>query len=141
VPEASVLHDFSDISTVGLLRKQRIYAEGGYVVWRRRGTTYEATPGRVAPYLLGPFLLLLGALMLIPAPLRTWGLWVLATGALVLAALALGLTVQGLAEDSTYPGLRYRILEIPRRWATLYGAFRGLLHYGLRGRAPPTGKA
>ena len=45
VPEAWVDHDFSDITTWGLLRKQRIYAEGGFVVWRRRGTTYEASPG------------------------------------------------------------------------------------------------
>ncbi|MCI4328775.1 MAG: glycosyltransferase [Thermoplasmata archaeon] len=38
VPEAGVTHDFSEITTWGLLRKQRTYAKGGYVVWRRRGT-------------------------------------------------------------------------------------------------------
>ncbi len=138
VPEAWVHHDFSDITTSGLLRKQRVYAEGGYVVWRRRGSTYEATAGRVLPYLLLPLLAVVGALLLLPEPTRTAGLVVLAVGAIGLVALAVGLTVQGLAEDRRYPGLRWRALEIPRRWATLYGAFRGLLHYGWSGRrAPP----
>ncbi|HEV2316264.1 MAG TPA: glycosyltransferase [Thermoplasmata archaeon] len=141
VPEASVDHDFSDITTWGLLRKQRIYAEGGYVVWRRKGTTYEATPWRVAPYLLGPFLLVVGALLLAPPFLRLWGWLVLGAGAVVLGVLALALTVQGWGLEPKYPGMRYRVLEIPRRWATLYGAFRGLLHYGLRGRSRTDGKA
>ncbi len=137
VPEAFVGHDFSDISTRGLLRKQRIYAEGGYVVWRRRGTTYEATPARVLPYLLGPALLLLGALLAIPALTRSLGGVLLAAGAIELLLLAVVLTVQGLREDRTYPGLKFRALEILRRWATLYGAFRGFLHYGWSGRRSP----
>ncbi len=136
-PDAWVHHDFSDITTRGLLRKQRIYAEGGYVVWRRRGSTYEATPGRLLPYVLLPLLVVVGAVLLLPEPSRFVGLVLLAAGALGLAGLAVGLTVQGLTEEARYPGLRFRLLEIPRRWATLYGAFRGLLHYGVSGRRQP----
>jgi cellulose synthase/poly-beta-1,6-N-acetylglucosamine synthase-like glycosyltransferase len=134
VPEASVDHDFGDITTFGLLRKQRTYAEGGFVVWRRRGTTYEASAGRLAPYLAGPLLLLAGALLLLPAATRTAGEWVAALGAGELGGLALLLTVQGVWEDRRYPGLRFRAFEILRRWATLYGAFRGLLAFGWSGR-------
>ena len=134
VPGASVDHDFGDLTTAGLLHKQRVYAEGGYVVWRRHGTTYEASLLRLLPYLLGPFLLLLGALLL-PFPLlRFAGAILAAAGAVELAALAAGLTVQGLLEDRRYPGLRWRALEILRRWATMYGALRGLLAYGVSGR-------
>lgn len=137
VPGAGVAHDFSDITTRRLLRKQRVYAEGGYVVWRRKGTTYEASPLRLAPYLLGPLLLVVGALLAILPYTRSIGSWTFAAGGLELLVLAVALTVQGLAEDHTYPGLRWRVLEIPRRWATLYGAFRGLLHFGTSGRRNP----
>lgn len=138
VPEASVDHDFSDITTWGLLRKQRIYAEGGFVVWRRRGTTYEASAGRVLPYVALPFLLLVGGLLVLPAATRAIGLWLLGLGAGGLGLLALILTVQGWSWEREYPGSRFRVLEIPRRWATLYGAFRGLLTYGWTGkRSPP----
>jgi glycosyltransferase involved in cell wall biosynthesis len=140
VPGAWVGHDFSDISTRGLLRKQRIYAEGGYVVWRRRGTTYEATPGRVAPYVLGPLLLVAGVLLLLPGATRAVGSWIALAGLVELGLLAIVLTVQGLAWDRRYPGLRFRAFEILRRWATLYGAFRGLLHFGVSGRRSPSGK-
>ncbi|HZY91307.1 MAG TPA: glycosyltransferase [Thermoplasmata archaeon] len=136
-PSAWVGHDFSDISTRGLLRKQRIYAEGGFVVWRRRGSTYEATPGRVLPYVALPLVSILGALLLLPAVTRTWGWLLLGVGAAGLGLLALGLTVHGLRLDRAYPGLRYEALEIPRRWATLLGAFLGLLHYGWSGRGEP----
>jgi cellulose synthase/poly-beta-1,6-N-acetylglucosamine synthase-like glycosyltransferase len=135
VPEAWVHHDFTGLSTRTLLRKQRVYAEGGYVVWRRRGTTYEASAGRVAPYVVAPVLLVLGALLLISPLTRVAGELSGLAGAALLGVLALGLTVQGVAEDRTYPGLRWRALEIPRRWATLYGAFRGWLHYGWSGRS------
>ena len=138
VPEAWVDHDFSDISTWGLLRKQRIYAEGGFVVWRRRGTTYEATGGRVAPYVVLPFLVLLGAVLLVPDSTRYWGAWILAAGAIGLGLLAVGLTIAGLSEDRRYPGLRYQAFEIPRRWATLWGALAGLVHYGWRGHREPS---
>jgi cellulose synthase/poly-beta-1,6-N-acetylglucosamine synthase-like glycosyltransferase len=134
VPEASVDHDFSDLSLRSLLRKQRIYAEGGYVVWRRAKSTYEASPGRLAPYLAGPALLVLGALLLPFPPLRLAGVVLALAGAIVLAGLALALTASGLALDRKYPGLRWRILEIPRRWATVLGAFQGWRHYGWSGR-------
>jgi glycosyltransferase involved in cell wall biosynthesis len=135
VPGASVDHDFSDLTTIGLLRKQRIYAEGGFVVWRRRGTTYEASGGRVLPYVLLPGLLVVGAVLLIPVSTRLWGelFGLLGIGGLTLLAIAL--TVQGWRLERSYPGLRFRALEIPRRWATLYGAFRGLLDYGWSGGA------
>ncbi len=135
VPEAWVDHDFSDITTWGLLRKQRIYAEGGYVVWRRRGTTYEATTGRLAPYLLLPLTAVVGAVLLLPPATRELGELLLLIAAVGFAGLSLGLTLAGRKLDRTYPGLRYAVLEIPRRWATLVGAFHGLLTFGWGGRA------
>lgn len=138
-PAAWVGHDFSDLTTLALLHKQRVYAEGGYVVWRRRGSTYEASPVRIAPYLLLPVLLAVG-LLLLPFPSARWaGAIVAGVGGLGLLGLAAALTVQGLRLDRTYPGLRFRALEILRRWATLYGAFRGLLHFGVSGRNTPPG--
>jgi len=138
-PEAWVSHDFSDISVLRLLRKQRIYAEGGYVVWRRKGSTYEATPGRTLPYVALPAAIVLGLVLAIPPLTRTVGLWLAGLGALGLGLLALGLTVAGVRADRQYPGLRYQALDIPRRWATLYGALRGWWHFGWSGRrgAPP----
>ena len=138
VPGAYVDHDFSDITTWGLLRKQRVYAEGGYVVWRRRGTTYEATAGRLAPYVVLPLLGVAGALLLPFPGLRLAALGLLVSGLGGLGALALALTVAGVREDRRYPGLRFQALEIPRRWATLWGAFRGWMHYGWQGRARPS---
>ncbi|MCI4327454.1 MAG: glycosyltransferase [Thermoplasmata archaeon] len=134
VPDAWVHHDFSELSVPALLRKQRIYAEGGYVVWRRRGTTYEATGGRVFPYVALPVLAVVGALLLVDPVTRFAGAVVALVGVGGLGFLALWLTITGLREDARYPGLRYRALEIPRRWATLYGAFRGFLTYGWSGR-------
>lgn len=132
VPTAPVAHDFSDISTRRLLRKQAMYSEGGYFVWRTRGTTYEASAGRVLPYVALPAIAVLGALLL-PWPLtRLLGLLLLAAGLGGLAVLALALTVAGIRAEPRYPGLRYQALEIPRRWATLWGAFRGFLHFGWR---------
>ncbi|MCI4334376.1 MAG: glycosyltransferase [Thermoplasmata archaeon] len=128
VPEAWVGHDFSDLNLRSLLRKQRIYAEGGYVLWRRRRSTYEATPARVAPYVLAPLLVLAGVVLLPFTVTRELGA-LLALGGLGLFALLAGyLTATGVRLDHQYPGLRWRILEIPRRWATLYGAFLGWLH-------------
>ncbi len=137
-PEAHVDHDFSDITTWGLLRKQRIYAEGGYVVWRRRGTTYEASAVRLAPYVLLPAIGLLGLLLLLPPLTRVLGGWLLLASAIGLGLLAAVLTIQGVREDARYPGMRYKAFEIPRRWATLWGAFSGLLTYGWRGRRRPS---
>ncbi|MCI4354728.1 MAG: glycosyltransferase [Thermoplasmata archaeon] len=136
VPEAYVDHDFSDITTWGLLRKQRIYAEGGFVVWRRRGTTYEASPARVAPYVVLPAAVLVGAVLAILPWTRWLGLWCAALGLAGLGILALVLTVQGVQEDRHYPGMRFKAFEIPRRWATLWGALSGLLSYGWGGRRP-----
>lgn len=136
VPSAGVGHDFSDITTRSLLRKQRIYAEGGFVVWRRRGSTYEASGGRLAPYVVLPLLAVLGLALLVPAATRPVGAWLVAAGAGGLGLLALGLTAWGWGQDRRYPGLRYAALEIPRRWATLLGAFLGLVHYGWSGRRP-----
>ncbi|GEM_PF-1170842 len=135
VPEAWVDHDFSDITTWGLLRKQRIYAEGGYVVWRRRGTTYEATSGRLAPYVLLPLVAVVGALLLLPPAGREIGELLLLIAAVGFLGLSVGLTLAGRRLDRKYPGLKYAVLEIPRRWATLVGAFHGLLTFGWRGRA------
>jgi cellulose synthase/poly-beta-1,6-N-acetylglucosamine synthase-like glycosyltransferase len=137
VPEAWVEHDFSDITTLKLLRKQRIYAEGGFVVWRRKGTTYESTPGRLVPYLVGPGLVVVGAILSLPSVTRTLGGWFALAGAAELGLLALVLTVSGLREDDRYPGMRWRALDIPRRWATMYGALRGLLSFGWSGRRGP----
>jgi cellulose synthase/poly-beta-1,6-N-acetylglucosamine synthase-like glycosyltransferase len=130
VPEASVDHDFSDLSTRALLHKQRKYAEGGYVVWRRTGRTYEASGARLAPYVLAPGLVVAGLLLLPFGLTRTLGEGLSVAGGLLFLALALVLTLTGLRLDRQYPGLRYRILEIPRRWATLYGAFLGWRHSG-----------
>lgn len=137
VPEAAVDHDFSDLTTWGLLRKQRIYAEGGYVVWRRRRTTYEASPLRLLPYVLLPALAVLGAVLLLPPVTRALGALLVGLAALGFVLLAVALTVSGWREDARYPGLRFRVLEIPRRWATLYGAFRGMLAFGWSGRRAP----
>ncbi len=127
VPGAAVAHDFSEIGLRTLFHKQRQYSRGGYVVWRRRGATYEASIGRVLPYLLLPVGIAVG-LALLPVPGLRWegALLALASG-IGLGLLALGLTVQGLLEDRRYPGYRYRVLEIWRRWATLVGALEGFL--------------
>ncbi|MGI0132429.1 MAG: glycosyltransferase [Thermoplasmata archaeon] len=137
VPEAAVDHDFSDITTWGLLKKQRVYAEGGFVVWRRRHTTYEASVGRILPYVLLPGLAVVGAILLAPPVTRIVGAVMILAAALGLAGLALVLTWTGLRDDRRYPGLRFRALEIPRRWATIYGAFRGFLAFGWSGRRAP----
>lgn len=139
VPEAGVRHDFSEITTWGLLRKQRTYAKGGYVVWRRRGTTYEATAWRVAPYVLLPALTFFSAIALLFPWSRLAGEVGLLAAAVGFVALAVGLTVAGFRQEAKYPGLRYAALEIPRRWATLIGAFTGFLSYGWQGRASAPG--
>jgi cellulose synthase/poly-beta-1,6-N-acetylglucosamine synthase-like glycosyltransferase len=137
VPDAWVHHDFSDLSVPRLLRKQRIYAEGGYVVWRRRGTTYEASGGRVFPYVILPVLLVVGAILALPSWTRLAGELLAVVALAGLGLLALGLTVSGWRDEPRYPGAKFRALEIPRRWATLYGAFRGFLTYGWSGRRSP----
>ena len=139
VPEAWVYHDFSDLTTARLLRKQRIYAEGGYVVWRRRGTTYEATGARILPYVLLPLTVLVGGVLLIVPTTRFGGEILAFAGIVGMGLLVLGLTVSGWRQEARYPGMKFRALEIPRRWATLYGAFRGLVSYGWSGRRSPDG--
>lgn len=135
VPGAAVWHDFSGLTLAGLLRKQAAYAKGGYVVWRRSGSTYEASSGRLLPYLLPPFLAVLGALLWAILPSQSvWGEGVLLLSALTFLGLVTALEVQGRAEEGQFPGFRLRPIEILRRWATAYGAFRGFLSYGWSGR-------
>ncbi len=135
VPGAAVGHDFTGLTLWSLLRKQATYAKGGYVVWRRNGSTYEATGGRLLPYLLPPFLAVVGALLWVSLPARPiWGEGVLLASGLSFLMLVSALAIQGRAEEAHYPGFRLRPLEILRRWATTYGAFRGFLRYGWSGR-------
>ncbi|MGD0718004.1 MAG: glycosyltransferase [Thermoplasmata archaeon] len=138
VPEAAVDHDFSDLTSWSILRKQSHYAFGGFALWRRRRSTYEASGSKLAPYVVLPALLVLGAILLVPGPTRTLGAVLLAFGAVGMAVLALALTVQGVGWDRTYPGMRYRAFEILRRWATLWGATRGFLRFGWSGRRSAT---
>ena len=56
-----------------------------------------------------------------------------ALGVLAFTVLFLALFVDGILGDKKYPGWRFRPVEILRRWATLYGAFRGLVQYGWSG--------
>jgi cellulose synthase/poly-beta-1,6-N-acetylglucosamine synthase-like glycosyltransferase len=122
---APVWHDFSDLGWWGLFRKQRRYARGGYVIWRRTGFTYEASAGRVFPYAALPVVGLLG-LLLLPFPgLRLAGAILCLIGFGGLAVLAGVLTAEGRREERKYPGYRYRAVEIWRRWATLLGAVEG----------------
>lgn len=134
VPEAAVAHDFTEIGPRTLFRKQRKYSKGGYIVWRRWGATYEASPSRILPYVLFPALVVVGLILLAPVPTRFAGALTLLAGTLGLVALALWLTAEGIRGDATYPGYRFRALEIPRRWATLVGAFEGFLAYRRRAR-------
>ncbi|HEV2428920.1 MAG TPA: glycosyltransferase [Thermoplasmata archaeon] len=139
VPDAWVGHDFSDLRLGSLWRKQRQYAAGGFHVWRRQGSTYEATPARLLPYALVPLLAALGAILLLPTPTRAVGLALLAFDGLFLGALAAYLTLTGLLQRHRYPGLEYGALEILRRWATLDGAARGAVAWlGRPGGAAPT---
>jgi cellulose synthase/poly-beta-1,6-N-acetylglucosamine synthase-like glycosyltransferase len=134
VEGGGVDHDFSDLTAWRLLRKQAIYAEGGYVVWRRHRSTYEASGPRLLPYVGLPLLALAGMLLAIVPSLRLLGFIVLGLGVGGLGLLTLVLTAVGLFEDTRYPGLRFNALEIPRRWATLVGAFRGWRHFGASGK-------
>lgn len=124
-PAALVQHDFSDIGWWSLFRKQRRYARGGYLIWRRTGSTYEATAGRVLPYALLPLLGIAGLLLLPFAGVRWVGVALTGIGFGGLAVLAAVLTVEGRREDAQFPGYRYRFVEIWRRWATLLGAAEG----------------
>ncbi len=132
-PEAFVWHDYTGLTLTALLRKQSLYAIGGYVVWRRLGTTYEASGAAVAPYLLPPALLVVGAVVAAVPSLAVVGAVLLAAGAVALGAVALALWISGRRLDRSYPGLRYRPLEILRRWATIVGAARGFARYDARG--------
>ena len=134
VPTAWVHHDFSDRSTIGVLRKQSRYATGGYVVWRRSGSTYEASTRGLLPYVIFPIAAVAGALLAPWPGTALAGIILLGAGLVGLGLLAVGLTVQGLRWDAQYPGMRFRGLEILRRWATLVGALRGFLRYGVSGR-------
>jgi glycosyltransferase involved in cell wall biosynthesis len=135
VPGAWVHHDYSGLTLRKLLSKQSTYATGGYVVWRRSKSTYEASGGRLFPYLLPPALLVVGLVLFLVYP--PWDLpaaVVVALGVLSFTALFVALLVDGMIGDKSYPGWRFRPVEILRRWATVYGAFRGFLSYGLSGR-------
>jgi cellulose synthase/poly-beta-1,6-N-acetylglucosamine synthase-like glycosyltransferase len=137
VPSATVGHDFSDLGWWSLFRKQRRYGRGGYAIWRRLGSTYEASVERVLPYVALPTIGIVG-LLLLPFPvLRLAGGVLCLLGFGGLAVLALALTIQGRREDATYPGYRYRFVEIWRRWATLLGALEGATS-SRPGHAPPS---
>ena len=125
VPTAPVEHDFSDLGWWSLFRKQRRYGHGGYAIWRRTGSTYEASVDRVLPYAVLPLLGVVGLLFLPFTELRWVGAALCLVGFGGLAILAAVLTVEGRREDATYPGYRYRAVEIWRRWATLLGAIDG----------------
>jgi hypothetical protein len=127
VPEAEVAHDFSELSLGRILQKQRQYSEGGYRVWRDFVATSEATGLRLLPYALIPILALLGGVLLLAPLVRPIGLGILIAAAIGFGVLALGLTIHGRSQDHRYPGLRFEVLEIFRRWSTLYGALRGAL--------------
>ncbi|MGC2289690.1 MAG: glycosyltransferase family 2 protein [Thermoplasmata archaeon] len=125
VAAAPVEHDFSDLGWWSLFRKQRRYAHGGYLIWRRTGSTYEASVDRVLPYAALPLLAVMG-LVFLPFPeLRLVGGAFCLIGFGGLLVLALVLTIEGRREDAKYPGYRYRAVEIWRRWATLLGALEG----------------
>lgn len=138
VPSAGVAHDLSDIGWTSLFRKQRRYARGGYAIWRRTGSTYEATPARLIPYVVLPAVGVAG-LLSVPFPvLRLVGLVLVAIGFGGLGVLAVTLTVEGRREESLYPGYRYRAVEIWRRWATLVGALEGALSPTRPSGPPPS---
>jgi len=151
VPEAAVEHDFSDIGFFSFFGKQRRYAAGGFLIWRRYGATYEASAGRVLPFALLPLVVLAG-LLLLPFPAtREVGTAVALAGVAGFGVLALALTAEGLRDDRQYPGYRFRALEIWRRWATILGAVQGWLilrrtrrlakaHPGLEKEPPSGGK-
>jgi cellulose synthase/poly-beta-1,6-N-acetylglucosamine synthase-like glycosyltransferase len=122
---AWVEHDFSDIGGWSLFQKQRRYARGGYVIWRRTGSTYEASVGRVLPYALLPLIGVVGLAFLPFAELREVGGVLSLLGWGGLAILAVVLTIKGRREDARYPGYRYHAVEIWRRWGTLLGAIEG----------------
>jgi cellulose synthase/poly-beta-1,6-N-acetylglucosamine synthase-like glycosyltransferase len=125
VPTAPVLHDFTGLGWRSLFRKQRRYGRGGYAIWRRTGSTYEATVDRVLPYAALPLIAVIG-LVFLPFPyLRLAGALLCLIGFGGLGILALILTAEGRREDARYPGYRYRVVEIWRRWATLLGAVEG----------------
>lgn len=136
VKEAWVSHDYSDMSMSRMLRKQAAYATGGYLVWRTTKRTYEASYARVLPYIL-PFFFIVIGLIMIPIFLARliYPEIVLALGGLAFAALFFALLVDGLSNEKEYPGMKLRPVEILRRWATLYGALRGYMRYGINAQA------
>ncbi len=127
VPGAAVEHDLSDIGWSSLFRKQRRYGHGGYLIWRRTGATYEASPEGVLPYLGLPLLVLAGLVMVVFPVVRWAGVVVALLGLAGLVVLVVVLTVEGRREDLQYPGYRFRAVEIWRRWATLLGALEAAL--------------
>ncbi len=109
------------------------------MIWRRTGTTYEASTLRVLPYAGLPLLGVLG-LLLLPFPvLRLAGGVFCLVGFGGLGVLAGLLTLEGGHEEAKYPGYRYRVVEIWRRWATLLGAVEGATAPGNRSAVPPPG--
>jgi cellulose synthase/poly-beta-1,6-N-acetylglucosamine synthase-like glycosyltransferase len=127
VAEATVDHDFSDVTLSRVLRKTRRYSEGGYSVWRRYRATSEATVVRLLPYATPFALAIVGAVLLIPHDLRRVGIILLILALASVVVLVVVLTLRGRELDPRYPGLRYGGLEVLRRWATMYGALRGVV--------------
>jgi cellulose synthase/poly-beta-1,6-N-acetylglucosamine synthase-like glycosyltransferase len=140
VPTAPVQHDFSDLGWWSLFRKQRRYGRGGYAIWRRTGSTYEASVDRVLPYVALPFVGVIGLVFLPFSELRLVGAALCLLGFGGLALLAVVLTFEGRREDARYPGYRYRVVEIWRRWATLLGALEGAATPARR-PTPPRGES
>lgn len=144
VREASVPHDYSELDLGTLLKRQYRYASGAYVVWRKHGTTYEAS-GSDLIYLALPAGLVVGGVLW---ALR-WGYFPL-VGELMLGLTLVGfavlegrLALQGTRAEPRFPGYRYRPLFEPlRKWATMLGALAGLLaklsSSGARASTPPS---
>jgi cellulose synthase/poly-beta-1,6-N-acetylglucosamine synthase-like glycosyltransferase len=129
VPAARVSHDYTGLTLGKLASKQAAYATAGYLIWRRHKRTSEASLLGELPYVVPPGLALVGVvLLLLFFPVLAEVAWALAS--LSFAALFVALLVQGALGEKENPGWRFRPVEIVRRWATLYGAFRGMMRYG-----------
>jgi len=125
VKSAFVYHDYSNFTVKSVLKKQVKYARGGYKVYKKHGTTYESTFLKIVPYILWPVLLLFGSIFFI-FNFEFWKYFVL-SGLLIPFIMVIYYTVEGYHLEKKYPGMKYRIIEILRRYAVLYGAFLGLI--------------
>ena len=125
VKEAFVYHDYSGLTVKTLLKKQVKYARGGYKIYKKHGTTYESTFLKIIPYILWPVLLLFGFIFFIFG-FALWTYFVLA-GLIIPVIMMIYYTIEGFYLEKKYSGMKYRIIEILRRYAVLYGAFLGMI--------------